>query len=343
MDIPAKARYYYSYQKACDFIEEFEIESFPVEPKAIIKEIGFNLLSYSEIAKLKGTTISEVCRKTRSNAAIALYDKKDCYILYNNTRDENYMRFSLMHEIAHIYLGHLSDFEKTKIIPASVDLKSKLSPKEYDVLENEADAFSRNVLLPVGKIIHLKDRSISNIHDCFGVTNICASNRLRYLDHDIEWYRRLGLFQKFELLTSKILIYKKCKVCGYSTSNDGRYCAICGKILKRGKGNVMRYPMLSTNNDGKLLKCPICQNEETNMEGNFCQICGTLLKNTCMNNNCPEIQLPSNARYCPVCSSPSSFYSDHILNDWNVGVMPIPEGIEDALPFDIFGDELPFN
>ena len=78
----------------------------------------------------------------------------------------------------------------------------------------------------------------------------------------------------------------------------------------------MKYPRLLTNKNEKLLVCPVCQNEETDIVGNFCQICGNHLVNVCSNTNCYTL-LPSNARYCPVCGQKSTFFNRNYLKEWN--------------------------
>ena len=99
----------------------------------------------------------------------------------------------------------------------------------------------------------------------------------------------------------------------------------------------MIYPKLETYENGKLIECPTCKNEETNIEGNHCQICGDNLVNFCSYGNCANFDpLPSNARYCPVCGNKSTFLENGFLNEWNYkeqGFMDIPDGIDEELPF----------
>lgn len=76
-----------------------------------------------------------------------------------------------MHEIGHIYLNHLTDFESTKIYRGS------LSRAENKVLENEANAFARNVLSPVSMYLTLKNKSTSNVARTFGLTQSAKRNK----------------------------------------------------------------------------------------------------------------------------------------------------------------------
>ena len=81
----------------------------------------------------------------------------------------------------------------------------------------------------------------------------------------------------------------------------------------------MIYEKLNTYDNGKLKECPIYENEETNIAGSRCQICGTYLVNNCTLDDCEysTTELPSNARYCPICGSESTFYRNGFLKEWN--------------------------
>lgn len=113
----------------------------------------------------------------------------------------------------------------------------------------------------------------------------------------------------------------------------------------------MIYPKLETYEDGKLKDCPICENEETHIEGEYCIICGNPLVNTCSNEECSHQILPSNARYCPVCGSETTFYRRGILKAWDYneddlpskdGFMNIPD-IDETMYIPNIDEELPFN
>ncbi len=79
----------------------------------------------------------------------------------------------------------------------------------------------------------------------------------------------------------------------------------------------MFYPQLKTYTSGKLIVCPNCGNQETNILGEYCQICGCHLVNRCNDLNCQcNYPLLTNARYCPICGGSTSFYNQYFLKDW---------------------------
>ena len=61
------------------------------------------------------------------------------------------------------------------------------------------------------------------------------------------------------------------------------------------------------------MKCPNCDFEEHLENVDYCQECGVCIINFCTNNNCEQNnddniqELPANAKFCPYCSSESSF------------------------------------
>ena len=89
----------------------------------------------------------------------------------------------------------------------------------------------------------------------------------------------------------------------------------------------MKYVGPKTNENGKLLECPKCGNEEIEPDGDFCKICGFPLVNYCASTvvegegeersirmPCEKGKvLPSNARYCPYCGNETSFLQNKIL------------------------------
>lgn len=80
-------------------------------------------------------------------------------------------------------------------------------------------------------------------------------------------------------------------------------------------------------NNNRVIKCPICDNEEYSVTASFCKICGTELLNQCEgsyedNPDAPWDKIftkhinPGNARYCEICGKPTYFYKKGILKDY---------------------------
>lgn len=339
MKIPQYARYDYCYKKSCEFLEEFKIKSFPINVMEIVHQQKWGIAPYSELMDKFQCNRQTVIHILGSSDGCTIWDGTNYSIAYNDEQKlGDRVRFTIMHEIGHIYLGHLLDFEATKIYRGS------LTKSENRVLENEANAFARNVLSPVSMYLTLKNKSVQNVAHTFGITTAAAEARIDFINRDVELIRHLKLGNKLMLVYQRLMKKRKCIICDAQFFEKYNYCPICGykNSLQWGDGKMI-YPKLRTYDNGKLVECPICKNEETDLEGGHCQICGTYLINYCSDQNCQNTEpLPSNARYCPVCGDRTIFYQNSILKAWDYnedelpvkdGFMNIPDSIDEELPF----------
>lgn len=320
MKIPFYARYDYCINRSCEFLEEFNITQFPVDPFAIIKSNYWGIATYSEMAKECNCTIKEVIVSVKSEDARTVYNGNNYTIAYNDIKPKRRILFTLIHEIGHIYLNHLVDFENTEIY------RGGLSKEENKVLENEANTFARNVLAPATFVELINDKSKYGLSKYFGLSYPAAKTRLDFLEYDIQYVKQIGI--QLRLYRIFYLFYYRygCRSCNaIIVIKNAKYCPICGdKRLKRGDGELKYTKYLyDTDNNGKLTICPTCKNEDIH-EGDYCPICGRNLVNKCdyyeegyhnSPSGCGKILLP-NARFCPDCGLPSSFHQNQWLPEW---------------------------
>lgn len=322
MKIPDYARYDYCNKRACDFLEQYEIKSFPIDVEKIIINNGWGLTKYSELMNVFSCDLNKVIQCLGSKDGYTQLDDDNYSIAYNDAEQlGNRKRFTLMHEIGHIYLNHLIDFEATKLYRGS------LTKEENIVLENEANAFARNVLVPTAMLEHLKDKSIYNISLQFGITEKAARTRRNLYLEDLKLNKLNNIRPRLYRIFYNFYYKKKCITCGHSiVAKSIKYCPVCGKQTLQWGDGKMKYPKIEIYENGKLKKCPVCDNEETEIEGNFCQICHMYLVNECANSNCSNYEnvLPTNARYCPICGGESLFLTNNILRAWNQKLPPSP-------------------
>lgn len=345
MIIPEFARYDYCTRKACDFLYEFNIISYPINPYDIISKNKWGLLKYSELAIKFNCTIEDVSVSLGSKDGFTIYDGYNYTIAYNDSpRLGKRIIFTLLHEIGHIYLGHLLDFENTKLY------RSSLTKKENLTLERETNAFARNVLAPAIIIKYMKDVSEETISNQFGISRPAAKSRLGLLSFDLSSIQECGILKKMQVIYKNFYYKKTCKICGHFFIIPGAlYCPICGEQnLKWEATKDMIYTSYETHNNNKLVKCPICNNEQTEVEGFYCHICGVSLVNYCDDRGIdarayhseypnPDIpcgaEVPPNARYCPKCGNKTTFYNDGVLDDWKKAKMLYIPETEEELPF----------
>ena len=278
MKVPDRARYDYVACKSSEFIAEENITYFPISPYEIIKRHKWALNTYSTLAKQMNCTIDDISAAFRTDEAYTIFNGNNYSIAYNDTKYADRIWFTLMHEVGHIYLNHFENFEKTII------RRNEMSKNEYKVLENEANAFARNVLAPAPIIEQLPEKSKENICSFFHMSNDAAKTRLDLLHSDMYWNNYTKVTFK---IISRFLDYfnnKHCNICNSTSTAKSNFCPICGSHSLLWGNGKMKYPVkIKVNEKSKALRCPICDNEEISPEGAYCHICGSELVNHCAN------------------------------------------------------------
>lgn len=326
MSIPNHARYDYCCEMANEFLINENITSLPFDADRIIKKHKWARLKYSELAFQYNTTVDDISEAYGSKDAFTIFNGNNYAIAYNNTvKVKQRIYFTKLHEIGHIYLGHFTEFNETILS------RYNITKQQYKILENEANCFARNILVPAGVIFRFNDLNPNIISNIFEVTTSAAKTRLDFLNSDLHYLssenieKQLNHFYNF--------IYKrKCLKCGHGLiSEDAKYCPICGHYrLVWGDGFMKYYDGILLDDDGHATICPRCENEDIGEHDIYCKICGAYLLQHCADvtetdsygNEYIErkgcgCKLDSNARYCPQCGSISTFNKFGYLVKWN--------------------------
>lgn len=323
----------------------------PVKIKELTRSHkNIRLIPYSKHMKKMGLTYQQMISYANTNDACTdYYAECDLYIIYYNDIDpaivrSNRYRWNIAHELGHIFLKHHINNNKTRIF------RNGLSQTEYNELEDEADYFAQLLLVPHAVLWGL---NVSTRQQLYLECQISwPASWHRFNDYK-EWYKKIGKDSydyRIHNLYYTFLYQKDCSYCKSTIiQRSNRYCSICGsrKTLQRGDRNKMIYPSYDTDENGRLKKCIICNNEH--LIDQYCHICGTDVINYCTNatggfydyGQCNNTSpLPSNARYCPSCGSESTFYRKKILKAWNYdntlstdGFSNIPDSFDEELPF----------
>ncbi|MGP1411636.1 MAG: ImmA/IrrE family metallo-endopeptidase [Peptoanaerobacter stomatis] len=108
---------------------------------------NLKIIRFSKLAQLHNTTVSDICNCLNSTDATISYNttKNKWFIFYNDTdmsfiRSNRY-RFSIAHEIGHLFLGHLNN-------PDTNVLSQGLTDTQYKIFETQADKFAAKLLCP---------------------------------------------------------------------------------------------------------------------------------------------------------------------------------------------------
>ena len=347
MKIPRYARYEYCNRKAYEFLEEFNLTAFPIDIERIIRQSGWGLVTYTELMSHFQFSREKVIQCLGSKDGFTTWDGDNYTISYNDDKKlGERTRFTLMHEVAHIYLNHLTEFEATQLH------RGALTHAENIVLENEANAFARNVLMPEEVISKMQNTSPNILSLLFGVSYSAAATRLNFLALDRQYNSRAKILFGYSLkfkIPSVIDIFaesnntpKYCSICGTSMHGFDT-CMICGHTQKEGVIDNMKYKEYETDPEsGRLKSCMFCGNDD--ILGDYCHICGKPAVNYCAEatysgsediyGQCQSLTpLPGNARYCIHCGSKSTFFKAGLLNDYKTeketfAFMDIPDGID---------------
>ena len=156
------------YGRACGFIVSQRIDRLPVEPTRIIARNGWGLVTYERLAELDGIPPAAVASLCRSGDGFTIFNGRNYCIAYNSTGHTfGRVVFTLMHEIGHITLGHLSR-------PDS----DALSGDGNDTLEREADYFAGCVLAPSVVIERCGLKNPAQLSAACGLSHQAAVRRL---------------------------------------------------------------------------------------------------------------------------------------------------------------------
>lgn len=179
--------------------------AFPVDPILFINQTkNIALDTYSRIATHINGSINDVKRITGSDDGVSFFDVKNgrYVITYNDSvQTESRKRFTIAHELGHIYLGHLLCKNKSN------DL--------YNSQDTEANYFAKRFLVPLPFFTRLLEKttleslSVSDISFIFNVSldvakySINNYNKLHFLPRDdkfcepynTELDRRLSIIQ----------------------------------------------------------------------------------------------------------------------------------------------------
>lgn len=327
--IPNSPRFAYARQKARDLLIELNITSFPVDPFKIIDAYKDTILCFpwSELKAALGVSDPFHLRQKKIDARILWSPKANKYILVYDDNQDNplRLRWTIMHELGHYFLGHLVDFPETEIKPND----DSRHAEKYGILEVEAHWFAAEVLCPTGIFQHFTANGTPTISPEY-LSRLCLISgeaaRKRFdnifngnapLQKDPILLRNFYQFFLYEqskaLYENLAVIYsfpegqeyppynssaRKCPAChSYVAHSDYSYCPYCGFEL--GSNYYRLAPEESAYEDRRVYELPSASPHvhlpwTRGLDGSprliFCP-------------NCSSENLSTNA-YCTQCGSP---------------------------------------
>lgn len=200
------------------------VQSFPINCFDLLKKYGYMVLTYEELKNIS-SELYELC-SSYSEDAMSHKDYK--IAAYNSSQPYTRIRFSLMHELAHI------------VVEKAIG---------RNITEGEADFFASNILAPRMAIHYSKCRNASDVSRFFGMSKEAAEYAY---ENYISWYKFIqrnnnhmttldrAMYYQFYDNTYEKFVYcrKECRHCGKEYVNsEWRICEKCKRIAEI-RGNM---------------------------------------------------------------------------------------------------------
>lgn len=160
-------------EAAWHFLIDQKIKKLPVSSLAVAQSNGYKVITYKEFAEEIGKPIQYLI-ETYDNDGFVFWSKAESrfIICYNSDLPLAVCRWTVMHEIAHIVLGHVSP---------STPALTRIRRIEHPRFEREADGFVRRVLCPSIVIHDCQATETSDIMSLCGISREAAEYRSDYI------------------------------------------------------------------------------------------------------------------------------------------------------------------
>lgn len=305
------ANYIRPIQLSLSVLRDAGIDSFPISLKQILRHYGIRLMSYEDYCRYNEIEM-QVCFSLFGKDGATIENNGKYLIVYNkNQRVKDRVRFTLAHELGHIFHGHHQEL--------GLEILQRLWVEKslYDVMEDEANCFARNLLCPAiavqivlrghgfiysefdegqnrnvwwkvsnaeclpGLPKNLKDYFL--VMQSFMVTKTAAEKRCHFLQTDLR-NTSTEIAEKI-LGRMKYTAQWRCKKCGAVRTADTEYCYHCGSKNRFDllvKESPSRPIVLLRYTGHRFSSCPVCGNFDMPYEANYCPVCGTAVTNPCI-------------------------------------------------------------
>ena len=305
------ANYARPIQLSLQVLSEAGIDSYPVSLKQILRHNGIRLWSYEDFCLANGCSMQE-CFGLFGKDGATIENNGRYLIVYNrHATPKDRIRFTLAHELGHIFHQHHREL--------GVEILQRLRVEKtlYDVLEDEANCFARNLLCPAISVQTVlrdhgfvfseydqrQERNVwrkvptakclpdlpQNLTDSFlvrqsfMVTEAAAKARCSFLKQDL---RNTVMSTASSLLARmRFNAQWRCRQCGAVKQAGWKYCYHCGSKNRFSlivKESPSLQPVFLRYTGHRFSSCPVCGNEEMPKDAKYCPICGNAVSNPCV-------------------------------------------------------------
>jgi Zn-dependent peptidase ImmA (M78 family)/predicted amidophosphoribosyltransferase len=327
--IPINPRFSYVTGKAYDFLLEYGYNRFPISPFQVLEDLSdfVACLPWSEAKRIFKSSDPFHLQKTNAEArTIRPRGEGRYYIVYDDVQVNSNARiaWTIMHEIGHIILGHLTDFDETALD------RGGLTEKKYGVLEVEAHYFAAEFLMPTALLKFFSDITVDEMVLLFGVSEEAAKRKHKrvfqatympsssyedklvrnffdFLESDIEDTIYKSIYGQWGIAVKSqyIPVCRKCPSCyTYITDPKARFCPYCGSKIEQ---KMMYKKMFERLRDRQqFAKIPSFSHPELPYD-EMDKLDGTVIQRVRYCPTCLNHDFDDDADYCSICGQ--SLYS----------------------------------
>lgn len=167
-------------EKVSKLVKKYNIQSIPVNVFLLAKKLGIRLVKFSDLTKYEIKRLADFGVSEDMAGFYALVEKQgktEAYIYYNDKLELGRIRFTILHEIGHIILGHL---------------------EQSDLAEAEANFFAKYLIAPPMLVDKIKPTDYMEIQEVFLLTKSCAWNSFDYYQSWKKHHSRAGYYEDYE-------------------------------------------------------------------------------------------------------------------------------------------------
>lgn len=322
-------------EKAIEVLEDSDITQAPIVLGQIISRYSgdIKVVPYSKIMKQHGLTLAEIIAMFDSNMGVCAFEPSTNHyiIYYNDSLSTEWCRFTIAHELGHIFLEH------HKKAGTNVLSRTFVPQEDYKEYEKEANVFGRNLLSPAPLALDIIDdddedyEKWADLQSAFSITENASYVRLNYIYRDLRDYS-----PEMKAYVGKIHMQfqRTCPICHTVIPKHAKFCITCGSQSRYKSIHHKQLPaFIHFGEMGLFEHCVQCGNSEISPGSRYCKICGAPVMNHCTGNEDPEIQVkhinPSNALFCGACGSRTLFNIHNVkMSKEEVPAMKYTDGVE---------------
>ncbi len=205
---------------ACAVCADLEVSRLPVDPFELGQRAGITMIPYSEVLTNRGWFPEGLPGRLQMNPVLTLTYPAFCVVFRDDFSDPDRLRFPLARELGHLFMNHYRDYP---------DLMEPGRVPDTG-LEEEADAFARNLLAPVPVVDVIRyNRPRQARGSVFGLPRNTWVSRLDTLAADRAFVDE-DMANTLIWLFHDYLLGRRCARCGHVFTDENREdrCPVCG-------------------------------------------------------------------------------------------------------------------